>query len=228
MPPIDPAPGRALPELTGLARSIVGLPRLAVRRRTLPAGRGPLMVIPGFMTSDRSTILVRRFLADRGYDVIGWGLGLNRGNVAKLLPRVIERAERHADGRSLQLVGWSLGGVLAREVARARPGLVKSIVTMGTPVVGGPKYTAAAQRYARKGHDLDAIEREIAERNARPLDVPITAIYSRRDQVVSWQACLDPNPHNRVDHIEVSTGHIGMGFDTRTLRTVAEVLARHL
>lgn len=227
--PLGPPSARPGPELTRLARSLAGLPRLALTRRRLPRGSGPVMVIPGFMTSDRSTLLLRRFLSGLGHQVRGWGLGLNRGDIEKLLPKVLDRAARHAAGRPLKLVGWSLGGVIAREVARelARSGAaeVEHIVTMGTPVIGGPKYTATAQRYAARGYDLDDIERRVAERNAEPITAPITAIYTRSDQIVHWRACLDPNPRNRVEHVEVRTGHFGLGYDRATFHIVAERLA---
>lgn len=231
----DPAPrapdARLAPEVARLVRSVSALPRFALgERRTLPRGSGPVMVIPGFMTSDRSTVVVRRFLSGLGYDVCGWGLGLNRGAVEKIMPDLLVRAERHAAGRALKLVGWSHGGVVAREATRemARAGrvTVARIVTMGTPVIGGPKYTATADRYAAAGHDLDALERFVAERNAEPIAAPVTAIYTRRDQIVHWRACLDPNPANAVEHVEVETGHFGLGFDPTTLGIIADRLAR--
>lgn len=221
---IEPAQGRTIPEVVGWVRSVVRLPTL--RGRALPRGDGArVLVVPGFMTSDRSTVVLRRFLRRLGYDVHGWGMGINRGRVEALMPEVIARAEGLADGGSLKLVGWSLGGVIARELSRERPALVERIVTMGTPVVGGPKYTFTARHYQKRGVDLDAIEARIAERNAQPLPAPVTAIYSRADQVVSWRACLDPNTDNDVEHVEVATSHIGLGFDPETLRIVARALA---
>ncbi len=221
---IEPAQGRTIPEVVGWVRSVVRLPTL--RGRALPRGDGArVLVVPGFMTSDRSTVVLRRFLRRLGYDVHGWGMGINRGRVEALMPEVIARAEGLADGGSLKLVGWSLGGVIARELSRERPALVERIVTMGTPVVGGPKYTFTARHYQKRGVDLDAIEARIAERNAEPLPAPVTAIYSRADQVVSWRACLDPNTDNDVEHVEVATSHIGLGFDPETLRIVARALA---
>jgi hypothetical protein len=96
---------------------------------------------------------------------------------------------------------------------------------MGTPVIGGPKYTAAAERFSRGGAvDLDAIERRVAERNAEPLGVPITALYSRRDGIVSWQACIDPNPENATEHVELDLAHSELGFSPRSLRVIAHKL----
>ena len=85
------------------------------------------------------------------------------------------------------LVGWSLGGFIAREYAREHPQHVRQVITLGSPVIGGPRYTATARWYASQGFDLDELEQAVAARYANPLTVPITAIYSRRDGVVAWR-----------------------------------------
>ena len=82
---------------------------------------------------------------------------------------------------------------MAREAARERPDLVHRVITLGTPVVGGPKYTVVARRFGRRGIDMAAIEAEIELRNRISLRTPVTAIYSRADAVVAWEACIDEN-----------------------------------
>jgi pimeloyl-ACP methyl ester carboxylesterase len=104
------------------------------------------------------------------------------------------------EGQRLRLVGWSLGGYLVREAARERPESVARIVTFGSPVVGGPKYTATAEAYRRRGHNLDAIEAEVAARERVQITCPITAIYTRNDGVVAWQACIDRSSP-QVEHV---------------------------
>lgn len=199
--------------------------------RALLAARGrnePVLLLPGFAGGDGSTWMLRRFLRQIGWDARGWGLGTNGGDAAKLLERVIEVAERLVQARRqpLHLVGWSMGGFLARELARDRADLVRQVVTLGTPVVGGPKHTALAGMFRSRGFDLDAIAAECEARARRRILAPITAIYSRRDGVVAWQACIDrTNPH--VEHVEVATTHFGLGFDFRVWRIVADRLARH-
>jgi pimeloyl-ACP methyl ester carboxylesterase len=146
--------------------------------------------------------------------------------VPALIPQVVERLERMAacHERPVALVGWSLGGYLAREAARERPDLVSQIVTLGSPVVGGPKYTAAHAHYVRNGHDLDEIEAKVAARNQVPLAVPVTAVYSRRDGVVAWQACIDTvNPV--TEHVEVAVTHLGLGFSPDVFALIADRLA---
>jgi pimeloyl-ACP methyl ester carboxylesterase len=191
----------------------------------LPRGDGsPVLVLPGFGASDTSTALLRRFLDGRGHRSHGWGMGRNRGDVPALVPRVIALTQRLAGDGPVPLVGWSLGGVLAREVARERPDLVQQVITMGTPVVGGPKYTLTARTYAAQGADLDHIEAVVAERNREPITVPVTAIYSRNDGVVDWRACIDHHP--QVEHIEVRATHLGMGASAQVFELLARRLAR--
>lgn len=165
---------------------------------------------------------MRRYLQNRGHTVFGWELGRNEGNVGALVPRVVHRLTSIFDdvGEPVSLVGWSLGGVLARAVAREIPEAVENIVTMGTPVIGGPKYTAAADFYRKQGYDLDSFEQRIAEENDTMIDAPIVVIYSKIDQVVSWRACLDPNPQNTVTYVETDVGHMAMGFDPNVLETI--------
>jgi surfactin synthase thioesterase subunit len=126
--------------------------------------------------------------------------------------------------QEVHLIGWSLGGYLAREVARERPDLVRQVITLGTPVVGGPKYTVVARAFHRQGIDVDAIEAEIELRNQISFHTPVTAIYSRKDAVVSWEACIDRDAAN-VEHIEVRTTHLGFGFSPEVYKIIAKRLA---
>jgi pimeloyl-ACP methyl ester carboxylesterase len=123
------------------------------------------------------------------------------------------------------MIGWSLGGVVARELARRRGELVSEILTMGTPVKGGPKYTAIGSAFASaRGIDLDRFEWEVHRRNSIGLTQPITAIYSKLDGVVGWQAAIDSyNPQAR--NIEVYGSHLGLGVNPRVWNVVARTLA---
>ncbi len=144
------------------------------------------------------------------------------------MPRVLKRLISLArkSGQEVRLIGWSLGGYLAREAARDKPELVHSVITLGTPVVGGPKYTVVARRFHRRGIDMDAMEAEIELRNRILLRTPVTAIYSRADAVVAWRACIDRNGSN-VEHVEVRTTHLGFGFSPEVYKIIAQRLAHH-
>ena len=195
--------------------------------RRQPRGTGqPVMVLPGFGTGDATTVVLRSYLNWLGYRASGWGLGINRGDVAKLLPPVLKRVRALCEetGQPLHLVGWSLGGVIAREVAREQPQLVASLITMGSPVIGGAKYTLFRDYFAARGVDLDAVELRIAERNQRLIDVPITVLCSRNDEVVDWEACRD-DVNAQAVHIEVKTTHLGLGVSPEVLKIVAQRLA---
>lgn len=197
-----------------------------LRRWSPPGGGEPVLVAPGFATDDSWTVSLRRFLDSLGYEVCGWGLGRNRGRVPELIPALVERVEVIAAGagRPLRLIGWSLGGYLVREVARERPDLVDLVVTLGAPVVGGPKYTASAPMYTRRGFDLDRIEQGVAQREVDPIRVPIEAIYSRSDGIVAWRACIDHHSPD-VRHHEVVSSHLGLVASPAVFRLVAERLA---
>lgn len=207
----------------GVLRDVVGLRRL--NTSALARGSRNVFVLPGFQTGDSSTWVLRRALSKAGHSVRGWGLGINRGNVRTLIPKLIDTLSRERE--PVHLVGWSLGGFIAREIAREIPERVGQVITMASPVVGGPKYTAAASHYIKKGINLDVIERTVAERDhTHPLTVPVTALYSLRDSVVCPAACIDGfNEH--VEHIEVDCGHIAFGFNREVIRIVAGRLAGH-
>ncbi len=226
--PLTPPPLRTL---AGETLGLLAVPRLIAAIPSfpdLPRGQGrPVMALPGFGGGDASTLVLRGLLAALGYTVSGWGLGVNRGNVEATLPKVAANVAAFAKrtGRPVHLVGWSLGGVFAREVARDEPNIVASVVTMGTPVVGGPKYTRVGALYSAFGADLDALERRIDERNRQLIRVPVTAIWSRADGIVDWRACIDPHDRN-IEHVEVRATHLSLGFDPHVLRIVADRLGR--
>jgi pimeloyl-ACP methyl ester carboxylesterase len=185
------------------------------------------MVLPGFGAGDSSTLVLQAYLRFLGYRVRGWRLGLNTGQVRALLPRVQRRVAQMADsaGEPVRLVGWSLGGVLARETARDRPELVRRVITLGSPIAGGPKYTAMSRVYRQQGVDLDALEAAVEAREATPIRVPITAIWSRADGIVAWQACVDRRSPD-VENVEVTATHLGLGFAADVYRVIADRLAR--
>lgn len=180
------------------------LPRLALavpELARLPRGSGePVLVLPGLGAGDASTAVLRGFLRLLGYRVFGWEMGLNTGAVGNLVPRVRRRLERRAaeSGQRVRLVGWSLGGLIAREVARERADLVQRVVTLGSPV---------------------------ASLARRPIQVPITAIYSRADAIVPWRASIDRESPD-VEHVEVAATHLGLGFSAEVFALVGDRLAR--
>lgn len=230
----QPMPGVAAPSLANSLREVltpIEFARLALLWWTLPfhlrGGGRPVLLLPGLGGGERSMFVIREYLRVLGYQPHDWGLGRNDGNVMEKMPLVKEEVLRRSAeaGQPIALIGWSLGGYLAREVARAHPDLVARVITLGSPLVGGPKYTATAGFFGRAGANHDAIEARIAERYRVPLAVPVTSIFSKKDGVVSWQASVDhwsPDAEN----IEVHTTHFGFGFSKEVLSLIAERLAR--
>lgn len=212
------------------AWAFLEFPRLMLRFPELarqPRGCGqPVLVLPGYGAGDVSTALLQGYIRLLGYHVRGWGRGRNRGEFPTLMPRVLKRIASlsRKTQQQVRVIGWSFGGYLAREIARERPDLVDRVITLGTPVIGGPKYTVLAARFHRRGMDIDAIEAEIALRNRVLLQRPVTAIYSRADAIVSWGACIDQEGLN-VEHIEVRTTHLGYCFSPEVFKIIAQRLA---
>jgi pimeloyl-ACP methyl ester carboxylesterase len=206
-----------------LAASVAALPWL----RLAPRGDGhPVLVLPGLIASDASTRLLRKFLARRGYDVYGWGLGRNYGprpGVEEAMLAALDTLHARS-GRKVSLIGQSLGGAYARMLAAQRPDAVRSVITLGSPVRGHPRATNAWRIYeftAGKG-TVDARRRQQV---AQTPPVPTTAIYSRSDGVVAWQNSVEPSgPHS--ESIEVVSSHVGMAVHPAVLYAAAERLAQ--
>ena len=221
-----PAPSYLLRE----ARGLIELPRLLVRFPDLarqPRGHGrPVLILPGYGAGDGSTAILKSYLRLLGYRARGWGLGRNRGAASELLPRILKRASSlsRRTHHKVCLIGWSFGGYLARELARERADLIDQVITLGTPVVGGPKYTVVAKSLLRRGVDVEAIAAEVERRNKILMNTPVIAFYSRQDAVVAWEACIDREAAN-VEHIEVHTTHLGFGFSPEVYKIIAQRLA---
>lgn len=224
-----PEPGRLDPvkELRLPVDALRWVPAwLATRVRPTAEPRSVLL-LPGYGTGPRATRVVERHLARRGHRVRDWGLGVNTGEAkrlrAALEPVVAPLVER--SGEPIVMVGWSLGGFIAREYAREHPGQVRRVITLGSPVIGGPRYTATAARYRAQGHDLDALEEAVRSRYATPLRVPVSAIYSKRDGIVAWRACIDRWSPD-VRHIEVEETHLGLVLSPRVLAVMTAEIER--
>jgi pimeloyl-ACP methyl ester carboxylesterase len=215
-------PLRGLADLGTLALAAPGL--LAAPRGDGPGG----LVFPGLLASDSSTLPLRTFLRWLGYDVRGWDLGRNNGPTEAVvagLPRaVLEHAER--SGRPVSLIGWSLGGIYAREMARRHPRQVRQVITLGSPyAMRDPKQSHAHGPY-RRLRSLHAPEARMPgpELRSRPIAVPSTSVYSRWDGVVAWQTCTEPETPVH-QNVEVRCSHLGFGVDPATLWLIADRLA---
>ena len=192
-----------------------------------PRGDGHgVVVFPGLAASDGSTVPLRGFLRGRGYDSRGWQLRRNFGPRAGVVEQSVEQVRklRKESGRPVSLVGWSLGGIYAREIAKLIPEDVRCVVTLATPFTGSPKETNVWRIYELlSGHSLD--DAELLAQVRKPPPVPTTSIFSRTDGVVSWRCCVERDGHE-VENIEVPASHFGIGMNPATWYAVADRLAQ--
>lgn len=194
-----------------------------------PRGDGhPVLVLPGFMANSRSTFPLRRYLKDRGYAAHRWKQGRNLGFSDELLhgmeSRLLELADRYQ--MPVSVLGWSLGGVYARELARLYPDRVRCVITLGSPIAANRGGTSIEWLYEWvAGHSPKHLPAEMIERLSQTPTVPTTAIYSRSDGIVHWQASVELLAHERVENIEVYGSHVGLGFNPSVYLAVADRLA---
>ena len=186
----------------------------------------PAIVFPGMGTSDIATLALRRYLRRLGYVTQAWGQGLNLGPRPGVIERAADDLRRLADrhGRPVSLVGWSLGGIYARELAKMHPDETRCVVTLGTPFAGHPKSTNVWRIYELLAHSKVG-DPALMARIGTPPPMPTTSIYSRSDGVVAWRSCINaPGPLS--ENIEVPTSHLGMGANPLVLYAVADRLAQ--
>ncbi len=193
----------------------------------LPRGDGqPILVFPGLAASDTSSLLLRQFARRLGYPAYGWAQGFNvgprHGVLAGCRERLAEIAAKY--GRRVSLIGWSLGGVYAREVAKLHPDLVRQVITLGAPFAGHPRSSHAYPLFKLlSGHRIE--DPHLLARLREPPPVPTTSIYSRSDGIVPWQASVQTHGE-RVENVELAASHFGIGFNPLALYVIADRLAQ--
>ncbi len=212
--------GRAPVELLSLVASWPWM-------RKLPRGDGhPVLVFPGMGANDATTVPLRHLLKKLGYVTHAWGQGLNLGPRPGVLERSADDIRALADkhGQPVSLIGWSLGGIYARELAKLHPDLARCVITLGTPFTGHPRATNAWRIYellsGNKVGNGDVMEQI---RVAPP--VPTTSIFSRSDGIVAWRCSLN-EPSPLAENIEVPASHVGLGMNPLALYAVADRLAQ--
>ncbi len=199
-------------------------------KRLLPKGDGHhVIVLPGFTADDRSTRPLRELLEDIGYHSHGWNLGANLGPTAEILDGIgtlVESVHAQAQG-PVSIIGWSLGGIYARELARAAPGMVRQVITLGSPIQMIEQDSSSAQGIWDALKHLHSPEFKRETRAAfRPLlEVPTTSIYSRTDGVVHWHMSLVRQTEHS-ENIRVYGSHCGLGFNNSAIFAIADRLAQ--
>jgi pimeloyl-ACP methyl ester carboxylesterase len=195
-----------------------------------PRGDGhPVLTLPGFLGSDISMAPMRRYLKELGYDTHAWNLGRNIGGVSRIRASLRDRlAEVHdLTGRKVSLVGWSLGGVYARDLAQQMPDMVRYVVTLGSPFANDVRATNATRLYEALSGEMVEENSELRKAIAGDLPVPTTSIYSRSDGIVNWRTCL-LRPSDTAENVEVYlASHVGLGVNAAALWAVADRLAQN-
>ena len=208
----------AASEMTRMMTDLASFgPAWARGKNSLPRGDGhPVLVLPGFLTDDRYTSALRGVIKEQGYAVHAWEGGLNTGfddRAAQHLREQLQKIYEESGGQKVTLVGHSLGGIFARELAREYPEMVRGVVTLGTPagMVGKPGSSSPAleQLYALFNPKSEHENLDLQIRGATPPPVPTTGIYSKLDGIVWWESCLNPAAP-QTENIEVRSGHLGM------------------
>jgi len=200
--------------------------RLLMKR--LPKGDGhPVIFFPGFVASDFSTRPMRGLLKDLGYSTYGWGLGRNlvfnekrEDQMRDLLKSVYEK-----EGRKVSLVGWSLGGVFVREIAKVNPEYVRSVITLGSPISGDLDHSNARRIYTAINGKADDKMEERLKKLRIPPPVPTTSIYTKTDGIVAWRGSLqDEGPIS--ENVQVPASHVGLGVNPLVMYVLADRLAQ--
>ena len=229
-----PDPGLSPPRLALLAlelRAPLEFASVLPSWRTLaraPRGDGhPVIVFPGLGANDATTIPLRRYLSSLDYQAHGWDQGFNFGPRDGVLQRARDNLARavQTNGRKASLIGWSLGGIYARELAKEMPDHVRSVITLGSPFAGHPRSTNAWRIYElASGRDVER-EQDEYDLPSAPAQ-PTTSIYSRSDGIVAWQGSIQQTDHGQTENIEVISSHLGIVLHPSAWWAVADRLAQ--
>ena len=198
--------------------------------RQLPKGDGhSVLVIPGFLSGDSSTLQLRGLLRDLGYRVYGWRQGTN----TVFNDGVMDRLEKRLDyiykrtKTKVSLIGWSLGGVYARELAKRAPGKVRLVISMGSPISGNFNHTPAFRIYTAMNGTPDASQWEFFKTLKEAPPVPTTSIYSKSDGVVAWRNSIQAEADGfQTENIRIRAAHLGMGSNVDVMKILADRLAQ--
>ncbi|WP_406868101.1 lipase family alpha/beta hydrolase [Paraburkholderia fungorum] len=220
----------ALEPLRAAADYIAGMAPLAV---PLPPRDGhSVLVFPGLGVSGAATSDLRNRLRQAGYEVHDWQQGFNFGPSADhdlMLVRLGDHLKQiHALHRSsVSLVGWSYGGIYARELAAKYPELVRQVITLATPVADCSDATHAGWLLNMLSSGIAPMGHVSTRHSDVGLPVPCASVYSKTDGIVAWEACVstESTNHRNIEVEDVS--HLGMVHHPEVLRVVAGLLAQH-
>lgn len=196
--------------------------------KRLPHGDGhPVIVFPGFASTDRATKPLRNLLIDLGYEAHGWGLGANVMFDQHLEDEMVAMVKDISDaaGKKVSLIGWSLGGLFAREVAKVCPDQVRGVISMGSPISAEGKHSNATSLFRALNGEQTDIERVRKRSLAEAPPVPTTSIYSKTDGIVAWEGSVQKQGP-QTENVEVPASHLGIGVNPLVMVILADRLAQ--
>lgn len=232
-----PAPSFAAPSwaLTGFEPIRAALEYAGMRlmnKSNLSRGDGHAVVLfPGLASDKHAVAPLKAFCEQLGYAARDWGRGFNTGPQGDSNRWLDELAEHvlalTGDGSdTISLVGWSLGGIYAREVAKRLNGRVRQVVTIGSPFAGSSHQTHAGLVYRVLNGSAPSMDKAMSRRLRTAPRVPTTSMYSRSDGVVAWQACIQPGSGAHTENIEVAGSHCGLGWNAEVFEVLADRLSQ--
>lgn len=191
----------------------------------------PVVLFPGLASDGRALAPLRKHCAALGYDTIDWGRGFNtgpQGDAGIWLSDLADHTLKLLAGttQSATLLGWSLGGVYAREVAKLLGARVRQVITIGTPFNADADHSNVGWIYRLLSSTPQVFDPAFSARLRTAPAVPTTSIYSRSDGVVAWQTCTHHHATAQAEDIEVTSSHLGMGWNPEVLQVVADRLAQ--
>jgi pimeloyl-ACP methyl ester carboxylesterase len=205
-------------------------PLMQYALRDIPRGDGhPVIVFPGLAASDFSTAPLRTFLHRIGYVPHGWHQGINLGpreGVVEIAAEQVLKVFQNT-GEPVSLIGWSLGGIYARELAKQVPHAVRTVVTLGTPFAGSPSATNAWWLY-QIANGKQSVNEAVQTGLKESPPVPTSSVYSKTDGIVAWQCSIQEAAHAKApfENIELVASHFGIGFNALAWYVVADRLGQ--
>ncbi len=201
-------------------------------RKMVPAGDGhPVIIYPGLATDSSAIAPLREYCESLGYKTLDWGRGFNtgpKGDVDHWLQELAAHTNQilgDHQGKAT-LIGWSLGGLYAREVGKLLAPKVRQVITIGTPFNAEADHTNVGWLFRLLNGSSAAIDPLLSQRLRTPPPMPTTSIYSRSDGIVAWETCRHPKPARQVQDIEINGSHIGMGWNPEVLQIVGDRLGQ--
>lgn len=212
------------------ARELLSL--VMMKGAVAPVGDGhPVIIFPGLAADGKSVAPLRRHCASLGFNAMDWGLGYNvgpKGDVDQFIGELADHVRTQIEpfDQPVTLIGWSLGGLYAREVAKLLGPRVRQVITIGTPFNAGADYTNVGWLFKLLTGNQLAPDPMLIERLRTPPPLPTLSIYSRNDGVVAWQTCRHDGQCDLAEEAEIEGSHMGMGWNPEVLRIVGERLTR--